>query len=238
MVKDRERLVGCQHFTCEASKSKMMPRYEETKIAYNQNAHLFKKETKVKTEVYEAESITPPFPSRRFSVVTINNVFMRESFQRKRKDREDGVSGGLSMLIKTPEIKLREIVLDEGGQLESSTEVQAAEIYLPDHSVSITNGYHPDNTSINIETIEKLIFTSSDTTTVLETPQHKRKALLKLIPVVDEVFSKLNVDEMDPLRKTPSGKRYLIAIMCLISRYPDAIPALAISSASVIDFLL
>ncbi|GIY74733.1 hypothetical protein CDAR_66821 [Caerostris darwini] len=164
-----------------------------------------RKETKVKAKVYEAESITPPFPSRRFSVVTINNVFMRESFQRKRKDREDAVSGELSMLIKTPEIKLREIVLDEGGQLEKYRLKSICQI-----TVSITN----------------------------ETPQHKRKALLKLIPVVDEVFSKLNVDEMDPLRKTPSGKRYLIAIMCLISRYPDAIPALAISSASVIDFLL
>ncbi|GIY63404.1 hypothetical protein CEXT_148641 [Caerostris extrusa] len=50
-----------------------------------------------------------------------------------RKDREDGAGGGFSMLIKTSEIKFKEITFDEGGQLFRS--ITDAEIYLPEHSL-------------------------------------------------------------------------------------------------------
>ncbi|KAG8183319.1 hypothetical protein JTE90_023968 [Oedothorax gibbosus] len=61
---------------------------------------------------------------------------------------------------------------------------------------------------------------------------------MKIVPVIQEVFSKINVDACGPLPVTPSGKRYLLTAMCLSSKYPDAVPVEDITSVTVVDALL
>ncbi|CAL1289723.1 unnamed protein product [Larinioides sclopetarius] len=62
----------------------------------------------------------------------------------------------------------------------------------------------------------------------------KKKAPMKLVPIIPEVFSKINVDACGPLPTTPKGKKYFITAMCLASKYPDAVPVEDITSASVV----
>ncbi|KAG8183285.1 hypothetical protein JTE90_004905 [Oedothorax gibbosus] len=69
-------------------------------------------------------------------------------------------------------------------------------------------------------------------------PQDKKKAPLKLVPVITEIFSKINVDAVGPLPVTPSGNKYLITAVCMSSKYPDAIPVENLKSTSIIDALL
>ncbi|KAG8179134.1 hypothetical protein JTE90_012543 [Oedothorax gibbosus] len=69
-------------------------------------------------------------------------------------------------------------------------------------------------------------------------PFDKKKAPMKIVPVIQEVFSKINVDACGPLPVTPSGKRYLLTAMCLSSKYPDAVPVEYITSVTVVDALL
>ncbi|GBO17352.1 Retrovirus-related Pol polyprotein from transposon 412 [Araneus ventricosus] len=64
------------------------------------------------------------------------------------------------------------------------------------------------------------------------------KAPLKLVPLIQEVFSKINIDACGPLPETPKGNRYLITAICLTSKYPEAIPVADINSVSVTDALL
>ncbi|GBN80633.1 Retrovirus-related Pol polyprotein from transposon 412 [Araneus ventricosus] len=69
-------------------------------------------------------------------------------------------------------------------------------------------------------------------------PGDKKKATLKIVPIISEVFSKINVDACGPLPITFSGNKYIITAMCLSSKYPDAIAVPNIESASVVDALL
>ncbi|KAG8184543.1 hypothetical protein JTE90_012632 [Oedothorax gibbosus] len=69
-------------------------------------------------------------------------------------------------------------------------------------------------------------------------PFDKKKAPMKIVPVIQEVFSKINVDACGPLPVTPSGKRYLLTAMCLSSKYPDAVPVEDITYVTVVDALL
>ncbi|KAG8187294.1 hypothetical protein JTE90_019183 [Oedothorax gibbosus] len=69
-------------------------------------------------------------------------------------------------------------------------------------------------------------------------PFDKKKAPMKIVPVIQEVFSKINVDACGPLPVTPSGKRYLLTAMCLSSKYPDAVPVEDITSVTVVDALM
>ena len=84
-----------------------------------------------------------------------------------RWDRETRSGGWLAILFKSPEIKFSEIALDRNVPPKSFTEEQAAEIFLSDQSLSITNVYHPDNTCIDTAFIERLTSMSTDTTIVL-----------------------------------------------------------------------
>ncbi|GBM16264.1 hypothetical protein AVEN_195374-1 [Araneus ventricosus] len=61
---------------------------------------------------------------------------------------------------------------------------------------------------------------------------------MKLVPIIQEVFAKINVDAVGPLPITASGKKYLITAMCLASKYPDAVAVSDITSMSVVDALL
>ncbi|GFX97476.1 retrovirus-related Pol polyprotein from transposon 17.6 [Trichonephila clavipes] len=69
-------------------------------------------------------------------------------------------------------------------------------------------------------------------------PNDKKKAPLKLVPVIQEVFSKLNIDACGPLLITSKRNRYLITAICLSSKFPEAIPVSDISSVSVTNALL
>ncbi|KAG8195986.1 hypothetical protein JTE90_028960 [Oedothorax gibbosus] len=63
-------------------------------------------------------------------------------------------------------------------------------------------------------------------------PFDKKKAPMKIVPVIQEVFSKINVVACGPLPVTPSRKRYMLTAMCLSSKYPDAVPVLCLESGS------
>ncbi|GFS47766.1 retrovirus-related Pol polyprotein from transposon 297 [Trichonephila clavipes] len=69
-------------------------------------------------------------------------------------------------------------------------------------------------------------------------PNDKKKAPLKLVPVIQEVFTKLNIDACGPLPITSKGNRYLITAICMSSKFSEAIPVSDISSVSVTDALL
>ncbi|GFT18342.1 retrovirus-related Pol polyprotein from transposon 17.6 [Trichonephila clavipes] len=69
-------------------------------------------------------------------------------------------------------------------------------------------------------------------------PRDKAKAPLKLVPIISEVFSKINIDAMGPLPVSTKQNRYLITSICVASKYPEAIPVESISSPNVIDALL
>ncbi|GFS49095.1 retrovirus-related Pol polyprotein from transposon 412 [Trichonephila clavipes] len=63
----------------------------------------------------------------------------------------------------------------------------------------------------------------------------QKKAPMQLVPVISEVFSKSNVDAVGPLPTTPIGDKYLLTVMCMSSKYPDAVPMLDIASTTVVE---
>ncbi|GFX29424.1 gypsy retrotransposon integrase-like protein 1 [Trichonephila clavipes] len=69
-------------------------------------------------------------------------------------------------------------------------------------------------------------------------PNDKKKASLKLVLVIREVFTKLNIDACGPLPITSKGNRYLITAICMSSKFPEAIPVSDISSVNVTEALL
>ncbi|GFX66610.1 retrovirus-related Pol polyprotein from transposon 17.6 [Trichonephila clavipes] len=69
-------------------------------------------------------------------------------------------------------------------------------------------------------------------------PQDKKKAPLKIFPVISEIFTKVNIDASGPLPMTPSGNKYIITALCMSSRYPDAISVANLCSTTVVNALL
>ncbi|GFY22545.1 retrovirus-related Pol polyprotein from transposon 17.6 [Trichonephila clavipes] len=69
-------------------------------------------------------------------------------------------------------------------------------------------------------------------------PRDKAKAPLKLVPIISEVFYKINIDAVGPLPVSTKQNRYLITSICVASKYPEAIPVESITSPNVIDALL
>ncbi|GFU20212.1 retrovirus-related Pol polyprotein from transposon 412 [Trichonephila clavipes] len=67
---------------------------------------------------------------------------------------------------------------------------------------------------------------------------NRKKAPLVTVPVISEVFSKINVDACGPMPISTEGNKYLITVMCLATKYPDAIPVPDIASKSVVNTLL
>ncbi|GFT57854.1 retrovirus-related Pol polyprotein from transposon 412 [Trichonephila clavipes] len=65
----------------------------------------------------------------------------------------------------------------------------------------------------------------------------QKKAPMQLVPVISEVFSKLNVDAVGPLPTTPTGNKYLLNVMCMSSKYLDAVPMPDIASTTVVEAL-
>ncbi|GBO39574.1 hypothetical protein AVEN_263232-1 [Araneus ventricosus] len=66
----------------------------------------------------------------------------------------------------------------------------------------------------------------------------KVKAPLKLVPIITQVFSKMNIDGVGPLPTSSKRNSYLLTAICMSSKYPDAIQVAYISSVSVTDALL
>ncbi|GFT30229.1 reverse transcriptase domain-containing protein [Trichonephila clavipes] len=83
-----------------------------------------------------------------------------------RKDRVSGAGGGIAFLVKTPEIKCIEIL--PTSNTSSSTEAQAINILLPNHTITLVNVYHPDNSPIDTNILQDLASTSADTKMILE----------------------------------------------------------------------
>ncbi|GFT27805.1 retrovirus-related Pol polyprotein from transposon 412 [Trichonephila clavipes] len=69
-------------------------------------------------------------------------------------------------------------------------------------------------------------------------PQDKKEAPLKIVPVLTEIFTKINIDASGPLPLTPSGNKCIITALCMSSRYPDAIPVANLCSTTVVNALL
>ncbi|GFV28611.1 retrovirus-related Pol polyprotein from transposon 412 [Trichonephila clavipes] len=69
-------------------------------------------------------------------------------------------------------------------------------------------------------------------------PQDKKKAPQKIVPVITEIFTKINIDASGPLPMTPSGNKYIITALCMSSRYSDAIPVANLCSTTVVNALL
>ncbi|GFX12734.1 retrovirus-related Pol polyprotein from transposon 412 [Trichonephila clavipes] len=69
-------------------------------------------------------------------------------------------------------------------------------------------------------------------------PQDKKKAPLKIVPVITEIFTKIDIDASGPLPMTPSGNKYIITSLCMSSRYPDVIPVANLCSTTVVNALL
>ncbi|GFW60843.1 hypothetical protein TNCV_2672641 [Trichonephila clavipes] len=46
-------------------------------------------------------------------------------------------------------------------------------------------------------------------------PQDKKKAPLKIVPVITDIFTKINIDASGPLPMTPSGNKYIITALCI-----------------------
>ncbi|KAF8766373.1 Retrovirus-related Pol polyprotein like [Argiope bruennichi] len=69
-------------------------------------------------------------------------------------------------------------------------------------------------------------------------PQDKNKAPLKIVPVITEIFTKINIDACGPLPMTPSGNRYIITALCMSSKYSDAIPVANLYSMTLVNALL
>ncbi|XP_065917657.1 uncharacterized protein [Dysidea avara] len=63
-------------------------------------------------------------------------------------------------------------------------------------------------------------------------------APLRPIPTVGEPFSRVLVDCVGPLPKTKSGNSYLLTIMCVTTRFPEAIPLWNIKAHTIIKALI
>ena len=61
------------------------------------------------------------------------------------------------------------------------------------------------------------------------------KAPLQPLPCVAEPFEKVAFDLVGPLPKSTSGYRYILTMMCLYTKYPEAIPLRRVDNQTVLD---
>ena len=65
-----------------------------------------------------------------------------------------------------------------------------------------------------------------------------KKVPMKLVPIISEIFTRLNCNIVGPLPESEKGNRYMLTAMCLAWKYPEAIPLLDTKFESIIDGLL
>ena len=63
-------------------------------------------------------------------------------------------------------------------------------------------------------------------------------APLQLIPVIDEPFRKIEIDCVGPLPRTRRGNEYMLTIMCVSTRFPEAIPLRSINAKNIVRELV
>lgn len=63
-------------------------------------------------------------------------------------------------------------------------------------------------------------------------------APLQPIPAVEEPFSRVIVNYVGPLPKTKAGNKYLLTIICVSTRFPEAIPLRNIKAKNVVKALI
>ena len=61
------------------------------------------------------------------------------------------------------------------------------------------------------------------------------KAPLQPLPCVSEPFEKVAFDLVGPLPKSSSGYRYILTMMCLYTKYPEAIPLRRVDNETVLE---
>ena len=65
-----------------------------------------------------------------------------------------------------------------------------------------------------------------------------KKAPLKLVPIISEVFSRINCNFVVPVPESEKGNKYILTAICMASKYLEAIPLPDTKSATVIDGLI
>ena len=60
----------------------------------------------------------------------------------------------------------------------------------------------------------------------------KKTALLKIVSILKEIFSKLNFDCIGPLFVSDNSNRYLLTVICISSRYLDVVALKGLFSLS------
>ena len=63
-------------------------------------------------------------------------------------------------------------------------------------------------------------------------------APLQPIPVIDEPFRKIEIDCVGPLPRTRRGNEYMLTIMCVSTRFPEAIPLRRINAKNIVRELV
>ena len=71
-----------------------------------------------------------------------------------------------------------------------------------------------------------------------KTKSESAVAPLQPIPAVEETFSKVIVDFVDPLPKTKAGNQYLLTVMYASTRFPEAIPLHNIKAKNIVKTLI
>ena len=64
------------------------------------------------------------------------------------------------------------------------------------------------------------------------------KVKLKPIPVVEEPFSRVVMDCVGPLPRSKKGHQYLLTIMCMATRYVEAVPLRNITAKTVVEAMI
>ena len=72
-----------------------------------------------------------------------------------------------------------------------------------------------------------------------KTDQIPSAAPLKPIPAINDPFSsRVLIDCVGPLHKTRSGNQYLLTIMCMATRFPEAVPLRNVNAPTIIKALI
>lgn len=66
----------------------------------------------------------------------------------------------------------------------------------------------------------------------------RNMAPLQEVPVVEQPWSKVAMDVVGPLSRTPRGVKYMLTMICLATRYPEVVPLKAIDTESVLEGFL
>ena len=66
---------------------------------------------------------------------------------------------------------------------------------------------------------------------------NRRRAPLMPLPTIEELFRRLAMDIVGPLRRTKRGHKYILTVMDFATRYPEAIPLRRIDAATVAEAL-